>query len=395
MTTTHDENSTLPAAPVLYVSLELGWNTWKLAFTIGAGQKPRIRTIRARALDVLLAEFQAAKARFGLPEDAKVISCYEAGRDGFWLDRFLQTHGVENLIVDSASIEVNRRKRRAKSDRLDAVKLVSMLMRWHNGEKKVWSVVRPPSAEDEDHRQLHRELIALKSERTGHSNAIKGMLAGLGLQCSVNACLPERLEKLRQWNDQAVPSGLRERILREFARWQVVNRQIRDLEQQRVKKIRDNETPHVEKVRRLLGLKGIGENGAWLLVEEFFAWRQIKNRRELGSLAGLAPTPYSSGESRREQGISKAGNRRVRWMMVQLAWCWLRHQPKSALSRWYVKRFALGNGRQRKIGIVALARKLLVALWQYLETGKPPEGAELREWAKKEKSTNVATKRAS
>jgi transposase len=395
MTATHDQNSTLPAAPVLYFSLELGWNTWKLAFTIGAGQKPRIRTIRARTLDVLLAEILAAKARFGLPEDAKVISCYEAGRDGFWLDRFLQTHGVENLIVDSASIEVNRRKRRAKSDRLDAVKLVSMLMRWHNGEKKVWSVVHPPSAEDEDHRQLHRELIALKSERTGHSNAIKGMLAGLGLQCSVNACLPERLEKLRQWNDQAVPSGLRERILREFARWQVVNRQIRDLEQQRVKKIRDNETPHVEKVRRLLGLKGIGENGAWLLVEEFFAWRQIKNRRELGSLAGLAPTPYSSGESRREQGISKAGNRRVRWMMVQLAWCWLRHQPKSALSRWYVKRFGLGNGRQRKIGIVALARKLLVALWQYLETGKPPEGAELREWVKKDDSTSVATKRAS
>ena len=195
---------------------------------------------------------------------------------------------------------------------------------------------------------------------------------------SVNAYLPERLEKLRQWNDQAVPSGLRQRILREFARWQMVNRQIRDLEQERAKKIRDDGTPHVEQVRRLLRLKGIGENGAWLLVEEFFAWRQIKNRRELGSLAGLAPTPYASGESRREQGISKAGNRRVRWMMVQLAWCWLRYQPKSALSRWYVKRFGLGNGRQRKIGIVALARKLLVALWQYLETGEPPEGAELR-----------------
>jgi transposase len=395
MTATHDENSTLPAAPVLYFSLELGWNTWKLAFTIGAGQKPRLRTIRARALDLLLAEIQAAKARFGLPEDAKVISCYEAGRDGFWLDRFLRTHGVENLVVDSASIEVNRRKRRAKSDRLDAVKLVSMLMRWHNGEKKVWSVVHPPSAEDEDHRQLHRELIALKSERTGHSNAIKGMLAGLGLQCSVDACLPERLGKLRQWNDQAVPSGLRERILREFARWQTVNRQIQELEQERAKKIRDNRTPHVEPVRRLLGLRGIGENGAWLLVEEFFAWRQIKNRRELGSLAGLAPTPYASGESRREQGISKAGNRRVRWMMVQLAWCWLRYQPASALSQWYLKRFGQGNSRQRKIGIVALARKLLVALWQYLETGEPPEGAELREWDKKDKSTSVASKQAS
>jgi transposase len=395
MTATHDENSTLPAAPVLYFSLELGWNTWKLAFTIGAGQKPRLRTLSARALDRLLAEIQAAKARFGLPEDAKVVSCYEAGRDGFWLDRFLRTHGVENLVVDSASIEVNRRKRRAKSDRLDAVKLVSMLIRWHNGEKKVWSVVHPPSAEDEDHRQLHRELIALKSERTGHSNAIKGMLAGLGLQCRVNARLPERLEKLRQWNDQAVPSGLRARILREFARWQTVDRQIHDLERERATKIRDDRTPHVEPVRRLLGLRGIGENGAWLLVEEFFAWRRIKNRRELGSLAGLAPTPYTSGESRREQGISKAGNRRVRWMMVQLAWCWLRYQPRSALSQWYLKRFGLGNSRQRKIGIVALARKLLVALWQYLETGEPPEGAELRAWDEKEKSTSVASKRAS
>jgi transposase len=393
MTATHEQNSTLPAAPVLYFSLELGWNTWKLAFSIGPGQKPRLRTIRARALDLLLAEIQTAKARFGLPEDAQVVSCYEAGRDGFWLDRFLRTHDVENLVVDSASIEVNRRKRRAKSDRLDAVKLVSMLMRWHNGEKKVWSVVHPPSAEDEDHRQLHRELIALKSERTGHSNAIKGMLAGLGLTCTVSASLPEHLEKLRQWNDQPVPSGLRERILREFARWQTVSRQIRDLEQQRAKKIRDNATPHVKPVRQLLALRAIGANGAWLLVEEVFAWRQIKNRRELGSLAGLAPTPYASGESRREQGISKAGNRRVRWMMVQLAWCWLRYQPDSALTQWYLRRFGQGNARQRKIGIVALARKLLVALWQYLETGEPPEGAELREcdWDKKDASMSVAS----
>jgi transposase len=282
-----------------------------------------------------------------------------------------------------------------KSDRLDAVKLVTMLIRWCNGETKVWSVVHPPSAEDEDHRQLHRELIALKAERTGHSNALKGMLAGLGLQCSITETLPERLEKLREWDDQGIPPGLRERILREFARWQMVSRQIHDLEQQRTKKIRDDRTPHVDQVRRLLDLRGIGENGAWLLVEEFFAWRQIGNRRELGSLAGLAPTPYASGESRREQGISKAGNRRVRWMMVQLAWCWLRYQPQSALSQWYLKRFGLGNARQRKIGIVALARKLLVALWQYLETGAPPEGAEITGWDKKDKSEGVPSKQAS
>ncbi|HWU37687.1 MAG TPA: transposase, partial [Candidatus Acidoferrum sp.] len=142
-------------------------------------------------------------------------------------------------------------------------------------------------------------------------------------------------------------------------------------------------TPHVEKVRRLVGLKGIGENGAWLLVQELFGWRRIGNRRELGSLAGLAPTPYGSGELRREQGISKAGNRRVRWMMVQLSWCWLRYQPQSKLSRWYMTRFAGGNARSRKVGIVALSRKLLVALWKYLKDGTPPEGAEVMDWKEK------------
>ena len=384
MTATHDTNSSLATAPVLYFSLELGWTTWKLAFTIGLGQKPRLKTVKARNLDFLLAEIRAAKKRFGLPADARVVCCYEAGRDGFWLHRFLLAHGIENLVVDSASIEVNRRRRRAKSDRLDAIKLVEMLIRWCNGERKVWSVVHTPSAEDEDRRQLHRELIALKTERTAHVNAIKGLLAGLGLQSSVDDDLPEHLEKLQQWNGQSIPAGLRQRLLREFARWQLAGRQIQELEKQRTAQIRDDRTPHVEQVRRLLNLRGIGANGAWLLVEEFFGWRQFRNRRELGSLAGLTPTPYASGESRREQGISKAGNRRVRWMMVQLAWAWLRYQPTSELSQWYMRRFALGNSRQRKIGIVALSRKLLIALWKYLETGEPPEGAEVIGWDNKD-----------
>jgi transposase len=361
----------------------LGWNTWKLAFTIGRGQKPRLKTIPARSGDVLLYEIGAAKKRFGLPADTPVVSCYEAGRDGFWIDRFLRAKGVQNIVVDSASIEVNRRKRRAKSDRLDAEKLVDMLMRWHNGERKVWAVVHTPSAEDEDRRQLHRELIALKGERTAHVNAIKGLLAGLGLQASIDDEFPKRLEKLRQWDDAGVLAGLRQRLLREFERWQMVGRQIRELEKQRTHQIRKDQTPEVEKVRRLLNLNGIGANGAWLLVGEFFSWRQFRNRRELGSLAGLTPTPYDSGGSRREQGISKAGNRRVRWMMIQLAWGWLQYQPESELSLWYLRRFALGNSRQRKIGIVALARKLLVALWKYLETGVPPEGAEVIGWDKK------------
>jgi transposase len=383
MTATHSVDSTVVTVPVLYLSLELGWRTWKLAFTIGRGQKPRLRTITGRSTETFLAEVKAAKKRFGLPEDTPVISCYEAGRDGFWIDRFLRAQGIENIVVDSSSIEVNRRKRRAKSDSLDAEKLVDMLIRWHNGERKVWAVVHVPSADNEDQRQLHRELIELKTERTAHVNAIKGLLAGLGLESSVDDAFPRRLEKLRQWDDTKVPAGLYQRLLREFERWQLIGRQVAELEKQRAQQIRKDQTAEAEKVRRLLTLKGIGVNGAWLLVSEFFSWRKFRNRRELGSLAGLTPTPYASGETRREQGISKAGNRRVRWMMVQLAWGWLQYQPESELSLWYQRRFGQGNARQRKIGIVALARKLLIALWRYLETGEVPQGAELTGWDKK------------
>jgi transposase len=379
MSATHATDSTIPTAPVLYLAFELGWTTWKLAFTIGAGQPPRIRSIPARNIVSVMLEIKRAKQRFGLPDEAPVISCYEAGRDGFWLDRFLLHQGVQNQVVDSASIEVNRRRRRAKSDRLDAIKLVSMLIRWHNGEKRVWAVVHVPTVADEDRRQLHRELIALKAQRTGHDNRIKGLLAGLGLSIVVNARLPERLERLRQWDGAAVPPGFRQRILREFERRQLVGRQIRQLETERKEQIRQASDPQMDQVRRLLRLKGIGVNTAWLLVHEVFGWRRIRNRRELGNLAGLAPSPYHSGESRREQGISKAGNRRVRWMMIELGWFWLRYQASSELSQWFRRRFGQGNSRIRKVGIVALARKLLVALWKYLETGEVPAGAEVTE----------------
>jgi transposase len=393
MTATHTADSTASNAPVLYLALDLGTRDWKLAFTVGLGQKPRLKTVSARSTSDLLGQIKAAKKRFGLPEDAPVVCCYEAGRDGFWLHRFLLHHGVQNQVVDSSSIEVNRRQRRAKSDRLDAVKLVQMLTRWHNGERKVWSVVHAPSVEQEDQRQLHREMIKLKADRTAQGNSIKGLLAGLGLCVIVDETLPRQLENLRQWDGAKLPPGLHQRLLREFQRWQLIDRQLRELEAERMARIRDDQTPHVEKVRRLLNLKGIGDNGAWLLVYEFFAWRAIKNRRELGSLAGLTPTPYSSGESRREQGISKAGNRRVRWMMTELAWGWLRYQPQSELSRWYQRRFAKGNKRLRKVGIMALARKLLIALWKYLEGGEVPVGAAEVGWDNKPRFRAVKTRR--
>jgi transposase len=383
MAATHTTQSTATAAPVLYLALELSWNSWKLAFTVGLGQKPRLRTIRARDTAALLLEIQKAKLRFGLGQDTPVLCCYEAGRDGFWLHRFLVHHGLQNQVVDSASIEVNRRKRRAKSDSLDATKLVQMLIRWHNGEHSVWSIVNVPSVADEDRRQRHRELIELKAERTEHVNRIKGLLAALGLGIAVDARLPQRLEELRQWDGNPLPQAVQERMLREFQRWQQVDAQIRALESSQRRAVREDDEPHVEQVRQLLQLKGVGVVGAWILVREIFGWRQIRNRRELASLVGLTPTPYGSGDTQREQGISKAGNRRVRWLLIELAWGWLYHQPQSELSQWYQRRFGSGNARARKVGIVALARKLLIALWRYLERGEVPKGAVLVSWEQK------------
>lgn len=319
MPATHVLDPTATPVPTLYIAFELGWTTWNLASTVAMAQKPRLKTIKARDLDALRDEIARAKARFGLPADARVVSCHEAGRDGFWIHRFLTQNHVHNIVVDAASIEVNRRARRAKSDGLDVGKLLTMLMRYHGGETKLWGVLNVPSSEDEDRRQPHRELLALKTERTEHSNRIKGLLAGLGLDVVVDGKLTERLAALRQWDGSTLPMSLHQRILREFERWKLVDRQVRDLDNAQRRAIRDDATVDVEKVRRLMDLKAIGPVSATLFVREFFGWRKIKNRRELASLAGLCPTPYNSGESRREQGISKAGNRRLRAMAVEIA----------------------------------------------------------------------------
>jgi transposase len=380
MTATHHQHGTA-AGPRLHLAFELGWSQWKLAFTIGHGQPARLRTIAARDLAGLVKEIAKAKRRFGLPEDASVVSCYEAGRDGFWLHRWLVQQGIDNVVVDSSSIEVNRRKRRAQSDHLDAAKLVSMLLRYHAGEAKVWSIVKVPDVADEDRRQLHRELIEVQDERTGHVNRIKAFLAGQGLAlATVTADFPEELAKLRRWDGSELGADLRQRLLREFARWQLADRHVKDLENERKQRIRADDTPHVDKVRSLLELAGIGLSGAWLLVFELFGWRQFTNRRQVGAIVGLTPTPYQSGDSSREQGISKAGNKQIRRLMVELAWAWLRWQPDSELSRWYQRRFASHGKRARKVGVVALARKLLIALWRYLERGEVPAGARLVSW---------------
>jgi transposase len=362
----------------LHLAFDLGEGKWKLAFGIGLGHNARQRVIEARDLKGLEKEVRLAKQRFGMPETALVRSCYEAGREGFWLHRYLVAQGIENLVVDSSSIEVSRRKRRAKTDRLDAAKLLWMLMRYSIGERRVWRVVQVPSVEAEDRRHLHRQLLTHKQDKTRHANRIHGLLATQGLRLSLGADFLERLESVRLWDGSRVPPGLQARLEGEYAGWQFVKLQIQKLEARRAEMIRSSQDPAVEKVRQLLKLQGIGENSSWLFVMEFFGWRQFRNRREVGGLAGLAPTPFQTGGQAHEQGISKAGNRPVRAMTIEIAWCWLRYQPDSDLARWYWEKFGHGGKRLRRVGIVALARRILVALWRYLETGELPAGAQLK-----------------
>jgi transposase len=332
----------------------------------------------ARALRTLEAEIARAKAHFGLSATAPVCSCYEAGRDGFWLHRYLVSRGIANRIVDSSSIEVNRRRRRAKTDRLDAAKLVTMLIRAEGGEKKVWSVVNVPTSIEEDRRQVHRELLFARRDRGRHTNRMKGLLAGQGVPLAKLREFPTHLRGARRWDGTPLPPLLCARLEREWDTVQAYTTRIRALKHERRALLRVTDDPAIARVRQLNALRGIGIDSAWLYVMEFFAWRQFRNRRQVGGLAGLTGTPYQSGDLQHEQGISKAGNRWVRALAINTAWAWLRFQPKSQLARWYQKKFGKGNGRIRKIGIVALARKLLIAFWRYLDQGLLPEGAVLR-----------------
>lgn len=363
---------------VLYLAFELSNTHWKLGFTTGPGRRPRQRTINARDLTALEDEIQRAKSRFELDQAARVVSCYEAGRDGFWLHRYLVKQGIENLVVDSSSIQVNRRARQAKTDRMDVEKLLSQLIRYRSGEREVWSVVHVPSVEAEDNRHLHRELKTLKKDRTRHINRIKSFLVGQGIRMKVKKNFLEEIERVRKWDGTALPERLKPRLQREYQRLQLVQKHIKELERERVEALRHSQEESVETVRNLLRLNGIGLNASWMFGMEFFSWRKFNNRKEVGALSGLVPMPHQSGGSYREQGISKAGNRHIRAMAIEIAWGWLRYQPESELTKWYEKKFGHGSKRIRKIGIVALARKLMIALWRYLETGAIPEGAVLK-----------------
>lgn len=366
-----------PMEESLYVAFELSRSRWTLALSTGQ-KSPSLVWVAAGDLGALGEAIARAKQRAGLPEGARVRSCYEAGRDGFWIDRWLKSVGIENLVVDSSSIEVNRRARRAKTDRLDARKLVSMLIRYFHGERGLWSVVRVPSVEEEDQRRLHREMERLKKEQTAHSNRIRGLLFLHGKDLEDKRDIAGALERCRLWDGSAIPPALKEELLREHQRLQLVRAQVRELVLQRRKRLKTIESTADAQVKKLMRLLGVGVESAWTNVYELFAWRQFRNRRQIAAAVGLAPMPHQSGDDATDQGISRAGNRRVRRMAIQIAWGWLRFQPKSELSRWFLRRFGGGSGRMKRIGIVALARRLLIALWRFLTQDVVPQGARLR-----------------
>lgn len=358
----------------LYLGIELASKRWVLAFS--NGEKVREVTVVARDQGGVVEQISRAKEKLGVGAEGEVVSCYEAGRDGFWVHRFLEREGVKNRVVDAASIEVNRRKRHAKTDGMDAKKLVGMLMRYEHGERTVWRVAEVPSEGEEDERRLHREVERLKKERTGHRNRVRGLLALEGIV--VGRVENIEVEELRTWEGKGLLEGLREELRREVARCRKVDEQIKELEKRRGERLKKPETESDEIARKLSKMRAVGAGSAWVLAKEFFGWRKFRNRREVGGLSGLTGTPYGSGDMMRDQGISKAGNKRVRWIMIELAWGWLRYQPQSELSRWFWERFGHGNARMRRIGIVALARKLLVALWKYATWGEVPAGAIVR-----------------
>lgn len=360
--------------PTLYVAFELGKKDWKLAMTSGFGVEPWVRTVPSGDLGAVERVVREGRRRVGVAADAPVVSCYEAGRDGFWIHRALTQMGLMNRVVDSASIEVNRRARRAKTDRLDALKLVRMLVRVCCGERRVWSEVRVPNVADEAARQVSRERTALTQDQTRLVNQMRGWLATWGCR------LPSRRPAgwwttVRDWAGAALPEEVQARLGRAEARRAALAAQIADLDAAQQAAV--TAAAPTSAVRQLVQLKGVATTSASVLLEEGLVWRAFRNRRQIGGILGFAPTPYDSGESTREQGISRAGNARLQAVSIQLAWNWVRWQPQSGLTQGYVANFGKGK-RARRIGIVAVARKLVIALWRYVTLGVVPKGAILK-----------------
>jgi transposase len=366
----------------IFLAIELSRTSWLVAVRRPLSDKVSLYKLAggdSMGLFALIARLRGESER-ALGGPVEVASCYEAGYDGFWLHRSLAALGVASQVMDPASLLVDRRARRAKTDRIDARRLLRALIAWWRGEVDVCSMVRVPSPDQEDAKRLHRERARLITERTAHVNRIKGLLATQGITGVAvrRHGFAARLDGLVTGDGRPLAAGLKGEVLRELERLELVMRQTAALEARRDQVLK----PPAEagslagQIQQLVRLNGLGVQSATLLVHEVF-YRGFRNRRELAGYVGLCGCPFKSGRLNREQGISKAGNPRARSAMIELAWLWRRHQPGSALSRWFEARVNGAEGRHKRVMIVALARKLLVALWRYLETGLIPEGARL------------------
>ena len=361
----------------IFVSLELSRSTWLItSVSPGGGEKMSKHCLSAGDIAALLARFSALKQR-AFARTGKlfpIIVVQEAGLDGFWIHRVLQSEGIESRVVDPASIATSRRRRRAKTDRIDGEALVRALLAYERGEPRVCAMVRVPTPEDEDSRRICRERKTLTIERIQHVNRIKGLLFSQGVSDyePLRRNRRQQLDALKTGDGRVLPDHLKAQISRELDRLELLLGQIKAVEAERDALFAAAPAPGPPAM--LLNIKGIGPEFAAILWSEGL-FRHFDNRRQVASYAGLAPTPWQSGSVEREQGVSKAGNPRLRTTLIQLAWLWLRNQPQSALALWFEERVRCNGGRLKKTTIVALARKLLVALWKYVTAGVVIEGA--------------------
>jgi transposase len=367
---------------VLAVALELSSGAWKLAFQDGKHGKPAISTVTnevaAGRLSEVRQEIQKMKRKWSLPASTRTVVLYEAGQDGFWIQRALSEEGIETWICDPASIPVQRHARRAKTDRLDAIKLVQSLRAWLCGERDRMHMIRIPAREEEAQRHLSRERGQLLKEVVQHHDRIRKLLRTMGCWQDIQGNLASHMAKGGYCchDGTPLPDELIRRLERECERLALAERHLAAVEKELSNQLTVDTQKRIASLRRL---KAIGSVGASRLILELF-WRRFDNRRQVGAAVGLVPQPYDSGQSRVDQGISKQGNRRIRHLLIELAWLWLRYQPESAIARWFAQRTS-GSGpnkRARRIAIVAVARRLVIALWRYVEHGVVPDGAALK-----------------
>ncbi len=368
----------------IFVSLELSRATWLVtSLSPGGGEKMSRHPVRGGDVVGLLGRFADLQARTLARTGTlfPLVVIQEAGLDGFWLHRVLEQEGIESHVVDAASVATSRRRRRAKTDRIDGEALVRTLLADKRGEPRVCAMVRVPTPEEEDRRRLCRELKTLISERVRHANRIRGVLftQGVGDYDPRRPDRRARLEAVRTGDGRPLPRHLKAMIARELDVLELLDAQIGQVRAERDALVAADVEAHTggPALSMLLDLKGIGPGFAGVLWSEGF-FRPFANRRQLAAYAGLAPTPWQSGTINHEQGVSKAGNPRLRAILVEMAWLWLRHQPGGAVAHWFHERVGSSKGRMRRILLVAMARKLIVSLWRYVTVGIVPEGAVLK-----------------